>query len=200
MTFYINDLVTEGLTKSKALSLDLTSAATANTTTSLTISSTAQQVFTGSTAGQIVQLPDATTLSVGHVYIIWNQSTVDITIQDAGTTSQLVLGPSRQAIFTLLTNGTTAGSWAYAQMRKVFLQTKAGAVSSGSFLGTPRKATVTFGTAYPTANYSVVLTGSDARVFTVESKTTSGFTINANAVEALTGDVYWQCMEYGQSS
>jgi hypothetical protein len=200
MAFYINDLVTEGLTKSKALSLDLTSAATANTTTSLTISSTVQQVFTGSTTGQKVQLPDATTLSVGHVFIIWNQSSVDITIQDAGTTSQLVLGPSRQAIFTLLTNGTTAGSWTYAQTRKTILLTKSGAVSSGSFIGTPRKATVTFGTAFPTTSYSVVVTGSDARAFTVESKTTSGFTISANAVEALTGDVYWQCMEYGQSS
>lgn len=200
MAFYINDLVTEGLTKSKALSLDLTSAATANTTTSLTISSTVQQVFTGSTSGQIVQLPDATTLSVGHSYVIWNESSVDITIQDAAPASQLVLNPGHRAVITLLSNGSAAGSWAYAQIQKSVLTLKSGSAASGSFSGTPRTASVTFTTAFANTNYSIVVTGSDARIFTVESKTTSGFTINTNAAEALTGDVFWQCMEYGQSS
>lgn len=200
MTFYINSITAEGLAKIRSLSLDLTSAATAATTTALTVSSTVQQVFTGSTAGQIVQLPDATTLAIGHSFIVWNESSVNITIEDASSVSQLVLNPGHRTVITVLSNGTSAGSWAYAQIQKSVLTLKSGSVASGSFTGTPRTAAVVFDTAFADSNYSIAVSGSDARIFTIESKSASGFTINANANQALTGDVYWECMEYGQSS
>jgi len=70
---------------------------------------------------------------------------------------------------------------------------KAGSVAAGSFSLTPKKATVTFVTAYPAGtNYAVKITGSDGRSWTAESITVSGFTINANANLALTGPVFWE--------
>jgi hypothetical protein len=62
---------------------------------------------------------------------------------------------------------------------------KAGEVLNASFAGNPKKATVTFNTAFGDANYAVVLTArtqnNKAFVLTVETKTAAGFVINANA-------------------
>lgn len=74
---------------------------------------------------------------------------------------------------------------------------KAGVVASGSFTGNPKKATVTFTTAFATTGYSITITGVNARTWTYESKTTGGFTINANANANLTGDVSWKAAQSG---
>jgi hypothetical protein len=78
------------------------------------------------------------------------------------------------------------------------LITKSGIVTAGTFAGNPKKATVTFTTAFASANYSVNITGSDGRTWTVESKVAASFVINANANTALTGDVYWQAKLNGE--
>ncbi len=72
-----------------------------------------------------------------------------------------------------------------------FIPQKAGTVTSGSFSGNPKKSTITFSTAFADANYSVSVIGIDSRSWTIESESSSGFTINANANSALTGNVYW---------
>jgi hypothetical protein len=58
------------------------------------------------------------------------------------------------------------------------------------------KATVTFATAFENANYSILITGIDARSFTYEVKATTGFTINSNAALALTSNVDWLAIPY----
>jgi hypothetical protein len=68
---------------------------------------------------------------------------------------------------------------------------KARSGSAVSFTGTPRTSTITFGSAFPDNSYSVTVTGEDARSFTIESKLSTGFTINSNSSVALTGPVYW---------
>jgi len=68
---------------------------------------------------------------------------------------------------------------------------KSGIIASGSFTGTPRTAPVVFVTAFPDNNYTVVLSGADKRTWTSENKSLSGFTINSNANQALTGNVFW---------
>jgi hypothetical protein len=75
---------------------------------------------------------------------------------------------------------------------------KNNAVANTSFTGTPRKATVTFTTAFPNANYSVVVTGEDSRTWTIESKLSGSFVINTNSNVALTGNTYWQATSYGE--
>ncbi len=79
------------------------------------------------------------------------------------------------------------------------LNIKSGSVASGSFAGTPRTAAVTFTTAYPNTNYSITITGGNNRNYTYQSKATTGFTINTNANTALTADVDWQTIQYGES-
>jgi hypothetical protein len=76
--------------------------------------------------------------------------------------------------------------------------TKNNAIANTSFTGTPRKATVTFTTAFPNTNYSVVITGEDLRSWTIESKLAGSFVINTNSNAALTGATYWQATSYGE--
>jgi hypothetical protein len=75
---------------------------------------------------------------------------------------------------------------------------KSGIIAAGSFLGAPRKATVTFSTAMPSVNYSVVITGATARTWTYETKTVNGFVINANANAALSGETSWYAVLNGE--
>jgi hypothetical protein len=70
--------------------------------------------------------------------------------------------------------------------------TKSGFVASGTFAGSPKKATITFTTAFSSTAYSIVVTGIDARSWTIESQLAGSFVINANANQALTGNVFWQ--------
>ena len=76
---------------------------------------------------------------------------------------------------------------------------KAGIVAAGSFSLNPKKATVTFGTAFSSTNYAIEIKGVDARTWSYDSatKATTGFVINSNANAALTGEVSWTATENG---
>lgn len=103
----------------------------------------------------------------------------EIPVNEAGTTKKVTI----TQIKTLLTP----------------LGLKAGQVLAGSFSGTPLKATVTFGAAFGSSAYAIVITGIDARLWTYESKGTGGFVINANADAALTGEVSWHAILTGET-
>lgn len=92
---------------------DFATQAAANTTTTLTSSSAGTQIFTGATAGQIVKLPDATTLVVGAWYEIINlNTTITIALQDnSGTALATIPAVNGVAFCRLLTNGSAAGTW-----------------------------------------------------------------------------------------
>ena len=65
---------------------------------------------------------------------------------------------------------------------RVFLQSKAGRVAAASFTGNPKKATVTFATAFADANYAAVVTAvtSNGKTFSpnVETQVAGSFVIN----------------------
>lgn len=96
----------------------LATTVTATGTTALVNTSKQNQVFTG-TLGQIVVLPNATTMSVGQFFNIYNQSSGSLTLQFFGgaaftDASGLALGSilaHTSIIVTLQTNGTSAGTW-----------------------------------------------------------------------------------------
>lgn len=91
---------------------DFQTAATANTTTTLTTASAGVQLFTGTVAGQIVRMPDATTLVVGSVYEIRNSASVTLAIQDnAGGALDTTPATSGTTFLLLTANGTAAGTW-----------------------------------------------------------------------------------------
>lgn len=88
-----------------------TTTATAASTTTLTVGSTGQQFFTGSTT-QTVHLPVASTLVLGQAYYIVNNSTGVVTVESSGGNTIKAMAASTWAIFTcILTSGTTAASW-----------------------------------------------------------------------------------------
>lgn len=81
------------------------------------------------------------------------------------------------------------------------LETKAGYKASTDFSGTPhKKATVTFDTAFPAGTaYSITLSGVDVRFWTLETISVTGFVINSNANQSLTGSVYWTATVHGET-
>lgn len=77
------------------------------------------------------------------------------------------------------------------QTENVLAYAENGVLEATDFTGSPRTATVTLSQAQPSASYSVTVSGTDARLWSVESRTTTSFVISANASTALTGPVFW---------
>ena len=118
MTLYIDSLVSEGLLDHKSHRTQTLITPVSAGTLSLTVSSEAIQVFQGSTAGQIVKLPDATTLTVGYRYQFNNDSTQNLTINDNSGTTLLLLSATNRAFFVLVDAGSAAGTWSYFAVNK----------------------------------------------------------------------------------
>jgi hypothetical protein len=93
------------------------------------------------------------------------------------------------------------GSW---QVVSTSLKTKSGVVVAGSFVGNPKKATVTFSTAFASANYSVSLvcqtTANASFVPIIESITASTFVINLGTNNSTNlVDVRWIAVLHGEN-
>jgi len=71
----------------------------------------------------------------------------------------------------------------------------ANTVLATAFSGSPKRASVSFTTALPSTNYTITVTSADARVWTFENKATTGFTLNSNSNQVLSGEVHWQVIE-----
>lgn len=101
----------ESVPRDTSLITALNAQATANSTLTLTASSRLVYIFTGTTAGQIVKLPDATTITAGHRFQFWNTSTQIVTVQNGASGLIASLLPSRRLEMVLQTAGTQAGVW-----------------------------------------------------------------------------------------
>lgn len=109
--------------------------ATAAGTTTLTVGSTYIQYFTGSTT-QTVTLPVASTLTLGHQFVIVNNSTGAVTINSSGGNAVVVLAGGTSTVVTcILTSGTTAASWSQSYA--------AASVTSGKILNVSNTLTFT---------------------------------------------------------
>jgi len=94
--------------------LGFTTTATAAGTTTLTNTSTFNQVFTGSSTQTIV-LPVTSTLAQGWSYQVINNSTGNLTVNSSGSNLVGVVLPNSTAkIICILTSGTSAASWSFA--------------------------------------------------------------------------------------
>ena len=88
-----------------------TTTATAAGTTTLTVTSTELQFFTGATT-QTVVLPVTSTLALGFRFKIVNNSTGVVTVQSSGANNIIAMVALSEAVFTcILTSGTDALSW-----------------------------------------------------------------------------------------
>jgi hypothetical protein len=81
-------------------------------TTTLTATSNSLQVFIGTAVGHSLVLPNATTLTKGHHYEIWNLSSQSVLIKNAGGTTLATLKANGQTFVLLRDNGTSNGNWA----------------------------------------------------------------------------------------
>ena len=102
-------------------------------------------------------------------------------------------------------NGTSSifgtSSWASsASYYKSFPSIKSGQIPSQSFGGTPLIYNVVFTSSYSNANYSVGITGGDARIWTIEQISASNFTICTNSSVLLSQNVSWISTMIGESS
>lgn len=111
MSLIIDNVKSEGLADIKSLRIQASLQAASASTINLTNTSETLLIFTPGVAGQIVNLPNATTLSVGHIYWIWNDDTNDIIINDFSGTILFTSTPTSRAFAVLKDNSTSAGVW-----------------------------------------------------------------------------------------
>ena len=89
------------------------SQAASGTTITLTASSSPDMVITGS-GGQVIKLPDATTLPNGNIFTFNNnQSSGTITVQNNSGTTIATLQSGAFIDVVLLSNATSTGTWDY---------------------------------------------------------------------------------------
>lgn len=174
----------------------LTTTVTSASTLSLVSTDTAQQRFIGVTAGQNLDLPDATTLDVGDLYIVWNDASVDVDVRNSTSASLLILPAGYRGIFTLTDDSTAAGVWTWMMLTESE-RVKSGVASAGSFSGSPKTVAVSFAHNFSSSVYAVTITGVDKRSWSYTSKSVSGFTLEANANAALTAEVSWHAILAG---
>ena len=119
MTHTIDNQIIEGLADIGRYRVQCTIQATANSILNLSVSSTGYILFTGSVAGQILKLGDASTYQIGHTYLIHNSSTQNVVIQNNAGTAILTLLPNNRTNIVLEINTTAEGTWRYNRTSNV---------------------------------------------------------------------------------
>ena len=140
-----------------------------------------------------VNLPSAVGVG-GKIYQIKNSGTGTITVDANG--SQTIDGSltktlANKDVLQITSDGSNWLITGGIGTNVISNSAKSGSVSSGSFTGTPLTYNVVFSSAFPNSNYSPVVTGGDARSWTVESITANGFTINSNSNTSLSNTTFW---------
>lgn len=140
-----------------------------------------------------VTLPTAININ-GKNYVIKNRGTGVVTV---GTTSgQTIDGSSSKTLnnndsIEVVSDGS---NWVIAAGTGSVVSsttTKSGTITNTTFTGSPLNYQVSFTSGFPNTNYSVTVTGGDARVWTVENIGVNGFIINSNSNTGLLYSTYW---------
>jgi len=148
-------------------------------TTILTIASNFQQYVVGSTT-QTIQLPDATTLSVGFSFYINNRSTGLVTVTNASATTLFIMQSGTSQIFTVTDISTAAGNWIQNNGTVNAITGKKATFNNTLTIAGTDGTTMTF----PTTSASIARTDA-AQIFTgVQSMTSPAITTGITAVGA----------------
>jgi hypothetical protein len=140
-----------------------------------------------------VNLPTAVGIS-GKIYQIKNSGSGTITVDGNG--SQTIDGSLTKSlapndVIQISSNGANWLVTGGIGTTVISNSAKSGSVNSDSFTGDPKTYNVVFSSSFPSSNYSPVVTGGDARSWTVENITASGFTINSNSNTTLSNTTFW---------
>lgn len=179
-----NVLRSDGTTWSSAGVNAFTTTATAAGTTTMSISSTNIQVWTGTTT-QTVKLP-TTSVAAGAQYVIINQSTGAVTVQSSGANTILVLAASTSAIFTaVVATPTTAANWNAQYLGAIVASGKSFTVSNTLTLAGTDGTTMTFPNATDTiAGLAAVQTVTGAWSFNDGKLIANGATSGSTTIKA----------------
>lgn len=109
--FIADTVIAENHVDTINYSMRLSTQATSVSTLILTTLSSGNQQFTGATAGQIVNLGNATTYLIGHEWWIINDSTTSVLVRDNSAVLLVTLLPTTRAKMTLKDNSSSAGVW-----------------------------------------------------------------------------------------
>ena len=117
-------------------------------------------------------------------------------------TSSMTVATASYVTGSIHTSANPALSASYALTASYALNAggstvKAGSGSVASFGGSPLTSSVTFTSAFSNNSYTVTVTGEDARIWSIQSKTSAGFTINSNSSVALANPAYWMATPFG---
>lgn len=140
-----------------------------------------------------VTLPTAVGIE-GKNYVIKNNGSGVVTVST--TSSQTIDGSNSKSLknndsIEVISDGSNWVIAAGTGSVTSSTTTKSGIVSNSTFTGTPLNYQVVFTSPFINTNYSVTVTGGDARVWTVESITVNGFIINSNSNTGLLYPTYW---------
>jgi len=140
-----------------------------------------------------VTLPTAVGVN-GKNYVIKNRGTGVVTVET--TSSQTIDGANSKSLnnndgIEIISDGSNWIIAAGTGTATSSTTAKSGIVSNTTWTGSPLNYQVTFTSAFPSTNYSVTVTGGDARSWTVESVTVNGFIINSNSNTGLLYPTYW---------
>ena len=140
-----------------------------------------------------VTLPTAVGVN-GKNYVIKNRGTGVVTV--ATTSSQTIDGANTKSLnnndsIEVISDGNNWIIAAGTGTATSSTTAKSGIVSNTTWTGSPLNYQVSFTSAFPNTNYSVTVTGGDARVWTIESVTVNGFIINSNSNTGLLYPTYW---------
>jgi len=140
-----------------------------------------------------VTLPSAVNRN-GRNYIIKNSATGVVTVST--TSSQTIDGSTSRTLnlndsIGVISDGSNWNIVGGVGAVITSTTSKSGVASNSTFTGTPLNYQVSFTSSFPNTNYSITVTGGDARVWTTESKTVSGFIINSNSNTGLLYSTSW---------
>lgn len=183
------DSTIQSALESSAVLINATVQATTNSILILTNISPYNTVFTGTVTGQIVQLPDTTTLKgAGFRYEIWNISTQNIILKNAGGITLTTLLSGTRTIVFLQDKSTSNGVWLFSISKTAATNTanlifSQSSLSTGAYLNIGNISSSSVGYLLPTATNIVGIAVS------CQSNFTSNTTIqlqNRSAVSTLT--------------
>lgn len=161
---------------------NFTTTATAAGTTTLTVASSRNQFFTGTTT-QTITLPVTSTLTTGHQFYIANLSTGNVTVNSSGGNLLAVFGAGATALITcVLASGTTAASWLADQYAVGAVGGKVGVFANSLTLAGTDATTLTFPTTSATiARTDAAQTFTGTQTFAQTVTTVNSITATSNA-------------------
>lgn len=111
MTTILDNLTVEGLLSTGRTQTGFTATTLSASTLSLTSTSTRIQYLSGTTFGQVVALPDATTLTLGWEFRIINDSGTFVELQDGSAAFLEFMFPYSSMLIVVSDVGSAAGMW-----------------------------------------------------------------------------------------